>query len=325
MKLLVTGANGLLGMNLSLEARRDHEVVGVDRGGLTSPPFPLIQADLLDAGAIEQTLSVTGAEAVIHCAALADIDACERDPAQARLINTDLPERIAGSCARAGIRMVHISTDAVFDGNASGAYSEADAPHPTSVYARTKQDAETAVLKAYPAAIVARVNFYGWSVSGTRSLGEFFVGNLRARKPVRGFTDVTFCPMLVNELARTLLAMLHARLQGLFHCVGPEPMTKYEFGVSIARKFGFDEGLIHATSVDSAGLGAQRGHNLHLSVHKLSTALGRKLPSFSTGLDEFFTQYSEGFPQQLRGYQQLAAAPSRDVAVDKDSAAAPLE
>jgi dTDP-4-dehydrorhamnose reductase len=251
-------------------------------------------------------LTGSNPDAVVHCAAIADVDACEREPAIARRLNTDLPARIANACAASGVAMVHISTDAVFDGAKTGSYEETDAPHPTNIYSETKLAGEAAVLAAHPRAIVARVNFYGWSVSGTRSLAEFFVNNLGAGKAVRGFTDVTFCPMLVNDLARVLVSMLEAGLHGLFHAVGPEPMSKYEFGVRIARQFGFDEQLIGAESVENAGLTASRAHNLNLSIHKLATALGAPLPGFSTGLLEFYTQYQQGYPQQVRSYQQAS-------------------
>jgi dTDP-4-dehydrorhamnose reductase len=304
MRLLITGASGLLGLNLSLAARNAHTVIGVDRGRLAAPPFELIQLDLMDHGSIEKALTESSPDAVIHCAAIADVDACEREPALARRLNTDLPGSMAGACAAKSVAMVHISTDAVFDGTKTGCYEETDEPHPTNVYSETKLAGEAAVLAAHPQAIVARVNFYGWSVSGTRSLAEFFVNNLGARHAVRGFTDVSFCPMLVNDLARVLVRMLETGLHGLFHAVGPEPMSKYEFGVRIARQFGFDEQLIGAESVERAGLTARRAHNLNLSTHKLSAALGAPLPGFSTGLREFYTQYQQGYPQQVRSYQQ---------------------
>jgi dTDP-4-dehydrorhamnose reductase len=306
MRLLVTGSSGLLGLNLALETLGSHDVIGVDRGTLASAPFETIRADLTDPGALGRTLDHSRAEAVIHCAAMADVDACESDPSLARRVNTDLPEMVAAACAPRGLRLVHVSTDAVFDGQKRGSYSETDAPNPTGVYACTKRASETAVLGADPNAIVARVNFYGWSLSGKRSLAEFFVNNLKAGRAIRGFTDVTFCPMLVNHLADILVRMLESGLHGLYHVVGPQAMSKYQFGVAIARRFGLEEGLIAPESVDAAGLTATRSHNLRLSIHKISTDLGRSLPEFSTGLDVLYAQYQQGYPQRIRSYQQEA-------------------
>ncbi len=311
MKLLITGVTGLLGLNIAVDAARDHEVLGVARRQLAGTPFTFVGLDLLAPGAIDDLLAQTRPEAVIHCAALADIDLCEREPELARSTNTMLPASLAEACLRRRIRLVHISTDAVFDGAKSGAYTESDVPNPIGVYARTKLEGEQAVLSVAPLAIVARVNFYGWSLSGKRSLAEFFFGNLSRGSSVSGFTDVTFCPMLANQLGFLLVMMLNSGLHGLYHVVGGIPMTKFQFGVELARQFGLDEGKIQPLSVDRSTLPARRAHNLWLSTHKLSTDLGVGLPELSTGLAQFHEQYRQGYPQKLRGYQQITVDGTR--------------
>jgi dTDP-4-dehydrorhamnose reductase len=304
MKLLVTGASGLLGLNLSLLMHARHQLTGVDREKLSGVPFNLLRADLLDPGVEQQILDAVRPDAVIHCAALANLDRCESDPDTARRLNAQVPAELAVACARRKIRLVHISTDSVFDGTKDGAYAEDDAPNPTGVYTRTKLDGERAVLSAYPDALVARVNFFGWSLSGTHSLAEFFFNNLRAGQPSPGFADVWFCPLFVSDLAELLVQMLEKGLAGLYHVVGTEALTKFDFGLRLARQFGFDERLVIHSSVQDSQLRARRSPNLRLSVHKLSTALGDGIPGVSTGLSQFYTQYQQGYPQKLRSYQQ---------------------
>ena len=304
MKLLITGASGLLGINLALEAMNEHEVVGIDRGKLKSVPFQVIKADILKTDEMNSILDSTKPDWLINCAALANLEKCEADPEQARILNTDFPGDLAAACAKRDIPLVHLSTDAVFDGTKEGMYTEEDEPSPPGVYSQTKLDGERAVAQVNPQAIIARVNFFGWSLGAKRSLPEFFVNNLTEGKNVNGFTDVTFCPMWVNHLAQTLIAMLEKDLHGLYHVVGAQPMNKYQFGVEVARKFGLNESLISPQSVEKSSLTAKRSHNLWLSVHKLSTDLGRPLPSFSTGLDGFYTQFQHSYPQKIRGYQQ---------------------
>ena len=308
MRLLITGASGLLGLNLALEAAGLHDVTGVCRRALASTPFDAMQADLLEAGAVVRILEAVRPAAVVHCAAAADLDFCEHYPEIARRINTEVPGQMASGCSLRNIRLIHISTDAVFDGLKDGSYSETDKPRPGGIYATTKCAGEQAVLQANLYAIVARVNFYGWSLSGGRSLGEFFVKNLSRGAAVRGFTDVRLCPTFVNDLANALMRLLESELRGTYHVVGPEAMTKYEFGVAIARKFGYDESLISPESVEEFGLAAPRSHNLGLLTDKLSTDLGISLPDFSTGLDKFHRQFLQGFPQQIQSYQQAPLA-----------------
>ena len=304
MKLLITGASGLLGINLALEAMREHEVIGVDRGKLKSAPFQVLNADLFQRNTIGPILDATHPDWLINCAALANLEECEQYPEHARLLNTDMPGELAKICARQRIGLVHISTDAVFDGEEKDPYTEKDEPNPLITYSQTKLDGERAVRSANSEAIIARVNFYGWSLNGMRSLGELFVNNLSAGKHMNGFTDVVFCPMFVNHTAQILLSMLEKGLSGLYHVVGPQAMSKYQFGIEIARKFGLRESQIDPKSVLSSELTARRAHNLRLSTHKLSTDLGYELPRFSTGLDEFYTQYQQGYPQKIRSYQQ---------------------
>ena len=176
---LVTGASGLLGLNFSLAVDgKVHQVTGVANTlPMAWATFKNVQAELTEPGVFQRLLEEHKPDVVLHCAALANIDSCETDPDLAKRVNSDLPGEIASSCRQMGIRLIHISTDAVFDGM-RGNYREEDETNPLSVYAQTKQDGEMAVLSAYPEAMVARVNFYGWSASGTRSLGELFVNNL---------------------------------------------------------------------------------------------------------------------------------------------------
>jgi len=304
MRILVTGASGLLGLNLALEASEEHTVFGlVNHQPVRSEAFTVLQGDLLAPGTVERILDQTQPEWVIHCAAMAVVDACESNPLQAQQLNSEIPGELAAYVGRGGARLLHVSTDAVFDGQRGG-YTEQDIPNPLSTYARTKLAGEVSVLEANPAAIVARVNLYGWSLLGKRSLGEFFYHNLSAGKQVQGFTDVFFCPLLANDLAKIFLRMLQLSLSGLYHVVSSECLSKYEFGLRVARKFGLDEGLITPASVAQGGLKAARSPNLTLNTQKLSQALGEKLPAIEPGIDRFYQLYVHQYPQRL---SQMAA------------------
>jgi len=211
---------------------------------------------------------------------------------------------LALESARRGVRMIHISTDAVFDG-VDGGYSEEDTPRPLSTYARTKLAGERAVVEANPAAMIARVNFYGWSLSGKRSLAEWFFNNLSAHQPVKGFTDVFFSPLLVNDLAEILLKMIAKGLSGIYHVVNPESLSKYAFGIALARQFGFDENLISPHSVEESGLSAPRSHHLDLNTAKLTRDLNVTFPSQAEGLRRFYELYQQGYPSRLQRMKDL--------------------
>src|SRR5512139_839692 len=243
-RILITGASGLLGINLAMEAMRDHGVIGVDRGKLKSAPFPVIKANFYDRHVFIPALDHFRPDWVINCAALTNLDECEKHPDQAKILNVKLARDLAEDCKQRKVKLIHLSTDAVFDGNKNGAYTEEDEPNPQSVYARTKLDGEQAVQEVYPQSIIARVNFFGWSMSGRRSLAEFFFNNLGEKRNVNGFTDVIFCPLWVTDLSRILIRMLEKKLSGLYHVVGSQAIDKYHFGLEVARRFGLRENLI---------------------------------------------------------------------------------
>lgn len=300
MRILITGASGLLGLNMAIGAASKHEIIGTYHSHpVKSTAFRTIQADLSAPGTIEHLLNETKPDWVINCAALANLDACEANPEQAEQLNIEVPQNLAKYVARGGARLIHVSTDAVFDGR-HGMYTEDDTPNPLSIYARTKLAGEQAVASTYPDAIIARVNFYGWSLSGNRSLAEFFYNNLSAGKQVMGFTDVHFCPLHVTQLSELLFRLLEANLNGLYHVVSGECLTKYDFGVAIARKFGFDSNLISPASITDLDSIVVRSPFLTLKIDKLINDLGGEPPDFSTGLDQFYTLYQQGYPQFIQ-------------------------
>jgi dTDP-4-dehydrorhamnose reductase len=299
-RILVTGASGLLGVNFGLQFAGQHEVIGIANAHpLKGLPFPLLIRDLTQPGAAKKLIAETRPEIVIHCAALANIDQAESNPTLAFRMNAEVAGEMAEAARSAGAVMVHLSTDAVFDGQRGG-YSETDDTNPINVYARSKLAGEQAVMQANNQAMVARVNFYGWSLGGLRSLGELFYYNLSAGKAMMGFTDVFFCPLEVNCLGDVLLKMAFRRLSGIYHVFSREALSKYEFGCRIARRFGLDEGLIRPVSWKDAGLKAVRSPNLVMRTGKLAAALGEPLPDQVIGIDRFYTLEHEGLRERIR-------------------------
>jgi dTDP-4-dehydrorhamnose reductase len=181
MRVLITGVSGLLGINLALEMAEEHMVFGVvNNHPLCTAALPagkslnIIRGDLTQPGVLHHILKTACPEWIIHCAALANLDACEADPALAHRLNSEVPGELAAIAVEIGARLVHISTDAVFDGQ-KGDYSEEDAPNPLSVYARSKLDGERRVLDADPEAVVARVNMAGAFLESVAWLSSFSI------------------------------------------------------------------------------------------------------------------------------------------------------
>ena len=300
-RILVTGASGLLGINLSLQAlEKGHEVLGtVNQHGLRNAPFQTYHAELSKSGLIAEIIDSARPDVIIHTAALAVIDACEKQPELSWRINAQLPEEIAAIAWKKGIQLVHISTDAVFDG-VDGGYTEDSLPNPLSTYARHKLEGEKVVIAANPQAVVARVNFFGWSLTSTRSLSEWFFQNLSQGNQVKGFKDIFFCPLLVNDLSDLLIKMVEKRLSGIYHVLAPTHLSKYAFGILIARQFGFDPNLITPVSWKDGGLQAARSPNLILKVDKLINDLGLTPPVPENGIGRFHQLWQKGYAERIK-------------------------
>ncbi len=301
MRLLVTGATGLLGLNLSLVAsKQGHSVTGLAHSRrLQGVPFDFMSLDLLNIGDALKAIKSVRPEAIIHCAAIANMDTARNKPDMTLQLNGEIPGVLADAADRWGIRFLHISTDAVFDGQ-KGGYVESDPTNPLSIYACTKMAGERAVLDANQNAIIARVVFFGWSLSGSRSLSEFFYNHLKVEEPVKGFTDTFFSPLYVEDLASILVEMVETDLTGLFHVVSPEKLSKYDFGLRIATRFGFDPGLVEPVRGGDINRGASRSLNLHLRPDKVQDALGYDLPSVDEGINRLYQRWQEGYPNFLK-------------------------
>ena len=127
---------------------------------LEQPGLRGVTVDLTDPSAARELVDRLQPEWIINCAGFANVDECERDGERAELLNVELPRNLAAACAHAGVGLVHISTDSVFDGERGG-YAEEDEPAPLNVYASSKLQGEQAVQAELPEALILRTNFIG--------------------------------------------------------------------------------------------------------------------------------------------------------------------
>ena len=277
-RVVVTGASGLLGATL-LGVFDDaegwsHQVAALPDG------TPLRRVDLREDVSNELREAAPGL--VIHCAALTDVDACERDPAAARALNTDAPARLAAAARALGARFIHISTDAVYDGEAPGLHTEDDPPSPANVYAQSKLDGEQAVLDAHPEALILRTTMHGWTALGRRSFSEAILRGLLRGERLTLFEDVRFSPLVVTDHARLIKRL--ANTSGVINLGAADAVTKEAFGRIVAREFDLSDASIEPVTLASAGLKAARPRNTAMDVTRLTKALGASPPTVAEGV-----------------------------------------
>lgn len=299
-RILITGASGLLGSNLALETSVEHDVIAqYFQHPLASDMFTCVRADLTVASEVDALFERYQPDWVINCAALTTVDVCERKPELTQRLNVDLPAQIARAARACAARMIHISTDAVFDGK-QGYYTESDPVNPLNVYARSKAAAEELVRQIYPAAAVVRTNLFGWNAQQKFSLAEWFLDNLRSRRGCKGFTDAWVNPILVNDLASVLTGILTAGLSGIWHVGSSECINKYQFGRLIAGTFTEDAGLIEPVKVAELGLIAPRAPKLCLDCTRIAEQMEIRLPTIWEGLQRMRRLEENGYRERLK-------------------------
>lgn len=282
-KWLITGATGLLGANACRVLAQQFEITAVTRQEveLTNAQHTL-HVDLLNSNATQQAILEAQPSVILHAAALASHEECERDPELAYRMNVEATANVAHAAREVGATLIHISTDAVFDGK-DGNYTEDSPTNPFSVYGKTKLEAEN-VARAYDRALVLRTNFFGWSPSGTRSILEFFVNNLERGQQVRGFTDFTVTSIYAPDLVETLPVLAGGDYRGVLHVASHDALTKYHFGRAVAKRFGLNPELIAPTASSAVGLSTPRSRDLSLNVSRAEQILQRPLATQEGGV-----------------------------------------
>ena len=294
VRWLITGGSGLLGSNAARLLSVSGDVVCSARSTPPQSPFPFITAKLEDAASRDGLVSKASATAVFHSGAVASIEGCAADPALAHRINVEAAADLARQSLRNNAAFVYISTDAVFDGTA-GNYSETSPTSPTSEYGRTKVRGEQTVLDANPNALIARVNFYGWSPTGRRSLAEFFFNRLSAGQETPGFTDTSVSTLQVSYLVAALRELVTAGTSGIVHVASSESTTKFDFGQRLAHEFGFNPDLV-VPQKSTDHLQFQRGSNLGLLTDLVQKLLGRPMSTQRDGLQRLRAELDSGVP-----------------------------
>jgi dTDP-4-dehydrorhamnose reductase len=252
MRILVTGASGQLGGYLLRELRRRDESVIAWSGSHTGSLFgyPLRQVDLADKNAVVAAFREARPDAILHSGALASVADCYKDAERARRVNTLGSAVLAELADEAAIRLVHVSTDLVFDGRRGG-YREEDAVGPLSTYGRTKAEAEEAVL-AYAGALVVRVPLlFGPSLIGRPNFFDQQTAALREGKLISLFHDEWRTPLDYHTAALALIALLEADFIGILHVGGPERISRLEMGQRLASFLRRDPAVLVAVSRDS--------------------------------------------------------------------------
>lgn len=283
-RVLVTGAHGFIGRHIvhRLGATGDTAVMPfVRRPGGDGD----LVADLSDIPGAVRAIERARPTHIVHTAAMASIAACAADPRSAEAINTDATAAIAAAAERLGARLIHFSTDQVFDGD-EAPYRETSAPRPLHVYGETKARAEEAILRGSANAVILRVALvFGRSGSGERTPNEQILAAVRAGRTIDLFTDEFRTPVAVRWIAAAVTELLDRPFTGILNAAGPDRVSRAAFGRLVLRAHGIAEDeVIRETLRRSMAGGPPRPRDLSLDQTLARQVVGEKHASLSDEL-----------------------------------------
>ena len=254
MRILITGSNGLLGQKIVARCLKHNiDFIATSKGENRNPDCPADryrELDITDPPAISQLFDEARLTAVIHTAAITNVDYCELNPAEAKLVNTDATGFLFEACKQRGIHFELVSTDFVFDGR-KGDYSETDAVNPLSVYAQSKVDAEK---------ILIGDNYTNWSIA--RTIIVYGTGHNLSRSNMilwaldalpKGDTmklvnDQFRAPTWADDLAYGCVEIILRGKTGIFHLSGPQTYSIEAIVRKIAQHIGVENPVIETIS-----------------------------------------------------------------------------
>jgi len=228
MRIVITGGAGQLGSDIARELANEFEVVPVD--------FP--DFDITNLGVTIQYLRRLKPEVIVHCAALTDVDACETEADRAYLVNGIGARNVAIAAHKVGARLVHISTDYVFDGEKTGPYREHDRPNPKTTYGMSKLMGERFVAQQTHAHFILRI---AWLYGRT---GHNFVKTIlrlaQTRDELRIVNDQYGTPTWTVDVAKQVERVLQTEAYGTYHATSQGSCTWYEFALEIFKNAGYE-------------------------------------------------------------------------------------
>jgi dTDP-4-dehydrorhamnose reductase len=281
-RLLVTGAGGQLGRELVTSLGKTFAVHGT-----TSRTM-----DVRDADRVQSVFGNSGAQAVIHCAAMTDVDACENDPDLAMAVNRDGTAHIAEACRQPGALMIYISTDYVFDGEQAAPYRETDHPAPINVYGRSKLAGEQIVRELLPDShvIVRTAWVYGWH-------GENFVKTMlrlarEGKEPIRIVSDQIGNPTWTEEIARQIDRIIERDLRGIIHAASGGSCSRFDLAAELFKTMNYAVDLESASS-DAFPRPARRPANSSLENARLNDAGVNVMRPWRDALHDFIHRFGD--------------------------------
>jgi dTDP-4-dehydrorhamnose reductase len=299
-RILIVGSNGLLGQKVTniFSCSTSFEILNTsveENSFLSEVGQQYKQLDITNRNHVMRLVDDFQPEVIINTAAITNVDLCETERQLAWKVNVVGVEHLVHGARMVGAKVVHFSTDYVFDGR-SGPYLENDRINPVSYYGRTKLASENVLhTSGIPSTIVRTMILYGIGTKIKDNFAVWLVKKLKDNKQVRVVDDQIGNPTLVDDLAFAVLKIVEFGKNGLYHIAGNDIVSRYDFAVALAKKFKLDKNLIIPIKTAILKQPAPRPLKSGLIILKAETELSIKMSGIEQGLTVFHNQFNQHF------------------------------
>ncbi|MGC8996227.1 MAG: SDR family oxidoreductase [Thermoplasmata archaeon] len=282
--ILVTGISSSPGFKIGLKLSEKYDVLGVYNEhkieGINSVKYDLSKEP-------EKLLFNYKPEILVHVAAIGNVDFCEENKKQCYKINVEITRRLFNEAYKRNIKIVYVSTDYVFDGK-KGLYKEDDIPSPINYYGLTKLIGEEIAL-ANGGTVIRIASVYGMGY-GRTNFGKFIIEKLSKNEKIEAAVDQYSSPTLNTQIGEAIVKLIEKDFNGLIHITGPR-LSRFEFAIKVAEKFGFDKSLVNPVSIEKFTFKAPRPRDSSLDNSLGIDITGIELNNIDKSLDTFRSEY----------------------------------
>jgi len=291
-KILITGASGLLGFNLSSMLFRlgfqsilgqycnNHQIFEYIDG---------IKLDLVNTKEVINVIQKFTPDIIIHCAAMTNVDQCQQYPKEAFDSNVAACKNIIAAVAKLESKIIYLSTDQLWEG-LKAFVTEKTVPHPINIYGESKLAGER-VIASYTNHIILRTNFFGGDLPWRQSFIGWLESNFKSNNFFNAFDDIYFTPIGLPILANIIINIMFSNKVGTFHVGGSERLSKYEFAEKYAAFKNYNTNLIQRASAVNHPFLAKRPKDMSLNSSKIAEKLNIVLPNIQESF-EALSNYS---------------------------------
>jgi dTDP-4-dehydrorhamnose reductase len=289
--VLVTGSNGLLGQKITAKIIKEGSahLIATSKGANRFPVkegYIYAEMDILNADQVNEVIEKYRPDAIIHTAAMTNVDTCHEQRALAYQLNVEAVQTLVAICERLPIQLIHLSTDFVFDG-ANGPYDENARPNPLSYYGETKLEGEEAIKKSTVRWVILRtILVYGIVADLSRSNIVLWAKNALERgEPLNIVNDQWRMPTLAEDLADACMLSIEREAQGVYHISGRDMMSISQLVKRVADFWSLDHSLINEVSAATLNQAAKRPLRTGFILDKAMTELNYQPHSFEEGME----------------------------------------